>query len=250
MLRIMTSRPMVTMMSSVKLNQPMTMALDPTPLSTLPLPKSCAMMLAATDAVCCHSTDTSTKMLAMKMMASATWLTGRLGNGLTSRSDPSESSSSCQPGKVASRRRQTKAKMMAMMLAQGSRVRLDPSACPSHSLVVLEACVGKGERRENAHEVGEDDHVLELTGQPDEVEGVLVHRNLVGQSGRVVTAQPRPAVRVDADAEESHPALEVRPADDVRYGPVDIVVHLGRVRDGRVVLVVQREEEDVGYERG
>lgn len=116
MLNIMTSRPIVTMMSSVKLNQPMTMALVPTPDSTLPFARSWAMMLAATEAVCCQRTDTSTKMEAMKMMAKATWLTGREGNGLTSRSEPSLSSSSCQPGKVASRSRQMKAKMMAMML--------------------------------------------------------------------------------------------------------------------------------------
>lgn len=95
----------------------MTMALVPTPLFTLPLPKSWAITLAATEAVCCQSTETSTKMDAMKMMASDTWLTGRLGKGLISRSKPSESSSSCQPGKVARRRKQMKAKMMAMMLA-------------------------------------------------------------------------------------------------------------------------------------
>jgi hypothetical protein len=104
------------MMRSVKLNQPMTMALVPTPEMTAPLPKSWAIMEAATEAVCCHSTETRTKMEAMKMMARATCETGRDGNGLTSRSDPSLSSSSCQPGKVARRRRQMKAKMMAMML--------------------------------------------------------------------------------------------------------------------------------------
>lgn len=112
----MTRRPMVTIMRSVKLNQPITMALVPMPLRTLPFPKSCAMTLAATEAVCCHKTLTRTKILAMKMMARATWLTGREGNGLTSRSDPSLSVSSCQPGKVARRRRQMKAKMIAMML--------------------------------------------------------------------------------------------------------------------------------------
>lgn len=117
MLRIMTSNPMVTMISRVKLNQPMTMALVPTPLRTAPLPKSWAIMEAATDAVCCQSTETRTKIDEMKMMARATWLTGREGKGLTSRSEPSESSSSCQPGKVARRRRQTNAKMMAMMLS-------------------------------------------------------------------------------------------------------------------------------------
>ena len=116
MLKIITRRPIVTMISKVKLNQPMTIALDPTPDMTLPLPKSWAMILAATDAVCCHNTETRMKMEAMKMMAKATWLTGRLGKGLTSRSEPSLSSSSCQPGKVARRRRQMKANMMAMIL--------------------------------------------------------------------------------------------------------------------------------------
>ena len=112
----MTSRPIVTMMSNVKLNQPITIADVPTPDNTLPLPKSCAMMLAATDAVCCHKTDTRTKIEAIKMMASATWLTGRLGKGLTSRSEPSLSSSSCHPGNVASKRRQMNANIVAIML--------------------------------------------------------------------------------------------------------------------------------------
>lgn len=115
-LSIMTSRPIVTMMSRLKENQPRTMALVPTPLRTEPLPKSWAMIDAATDAVCCHNTDTRTKMEAMNMMAKATCETAREGKGLTSRSEPSESSSSCHPGKVARRRRQMKAKIMAMML--------------------------------------------------------------------------------------------------------------------------------------
>lgn len=115
-LNIMTNRPIVTIISNVNENQPNTMALVPTPDLTAPLPKSSAMVLAATDAVCCHNTETSTKMEAMKIMARATCDTGREGKGLTSRSEPTLSSSSCQPGKVARRRKQTKAKMMAMML--------------------------------------------------------------------------------------------------------------------------------------
>lgn len=39
-LNIMTSKPIVTMINSVKLNQPNTMAELPTPAMTLPLPKS------------------------------------------------------------------------------------------------------------------------------------------------------------------------------------------------------------------
>lgn len=115
-LRIMTNNPIVTMMSNANENQPRTMALVPTPDLTAPLPKSCAMTEAATEAVCCQRTDTRTKMAEMKMRARATWETGREGKGLTSRSEPSESSSSCQPGKVARRRRQIKAKIMAMIL--------------------------------------------------------------------------------------------------------------------------------------
>lgn len=92
------------------------MAVVPTPDRTLPFPKSCAMMEAATEAVCCQSTETRTKIEAMKIMARAIWETGREGKGLTSRSEPEMSSSSCQPGKVASRRRQMNAKMIAMML--------------------------------------------------------------------------------------------------------------------------------------
>lgn len=50
------------------------------------------------------------------MIASAICETGREGNGLTSRSEPASSSSSCQPGKVARRRRHMNAKTIATML--------------------------------------------------------------------------------------------------------------------------------------
>lgn len=44
--------------------------------------------------------------------------TGRDGKGLTLRSLPSSSSSVCQPGKVASRRRQMNANTIATMLGR------------------------------------------------------------------------------------------------------------------------------------
>lgn len=87
----------------------------PTPLLTLPFPKSWAIIDAATEAVCCHRTDTSTNIDAMKMIARAIWETGRDGKGLTSRSLPS-SPSSCHPGKVARSSKQMNAKIIAMML--------------------------------------------------------------------------------------------------------------------------------------
>lgn len=120
MLNIITSSPIVTIISSAKPNQPSTMAVVPTPLTTLPLPRSCAMIEAATEAVCCHNTETRTNIEAMKMIARDIWLTGREGKGLTSTSssEPCDDSrfSWCHPGKVASRRRQMKAKTIATML--------------------------------------------------------------------------------------------------------------------------------------
>lgn len=56
------------------------------------------------------------KIEAMKMIAKAICETGREGNGLTSRSEPWSSSSSCQPGKVARSRRQMNAKTIATIL--------------------------------------------------------------------------------------------------------------------------------------
>ena len=56
-------------------------------------------------------------MLEMKMRAREIWETGREGKGLTSRSSPRSSSSSCQPGKVASRMKVMKARTIATILS-------------------------------------------------------------------------------------------------------------------------------------
>ena len=92
------------------------MADVPMPLLRAPLPKSCAIVLAATEAVCCHNTETKTNTDATKMRARATWETAREGKGLTSFSEPRSSISSCQEGKVARRMKQRKANIMAMIL--------------------------------------------------------------------------------------------------------------------------------------
>jgi len=117
-LNIITNSPIVTTMNRANENHPSTMAVVPTPLWTLPFPRSWAIVLAATDAVCCHSTLTRTNTEAIKMRASADWDTGREGKGLTSRSEPRSSISSCQPGKVARRMKQTNARMMATILSR------------------------------------------------------------------------------------------------------------------------------------
>lgn len=125
MLKIITNNPIVTIINNANPNHPNIIAVVPTPDLTLPFPRSCAIVLAATEAVCCHSTDTSTKTDAMKIRARATWETGREGKGLTSRSEPRSSVSSCQPGKVARRRKVMKARTMATMLYQRVSDRLD-----------------------------------------------------------------------------------------------------------------------------
>ena len=88
MLNIMTSNPIVTIINRANPNHPNIIAAVPTPLLTLPLPRSCAIVLAPTEAVCCHKTDTRTKTLATKMRARAICETGLDGKGLTSRSEP------------------------------------------------------------------------------------------------------------------------------------------------------------------
>lgn len=57
-LSIITTNPIVTITSSANPNQPSIIAVEPTPLLTLPLPKSRAICAAATEAVCCHRTET------------------------------------------------------------------------------------------------------------------------------------------------------------------------------------------------
>ena len=115
-LNIITSNPMVTMISNENPNHPNIIAAVPTPLWTLPFPKSCAIVLAATEAVCCHNTLTRTKTAATKISARAACDTGREGKRLTSFSEPDSSISSCHPGNVARRRKQTKARIMATIL--------------------------------------------------------------------------------------------------------------------------------------
>lgn len=59
------------MISSANPNQPNTIAVTPTPVDTEPFSKFSAIVAAATLAVCCHRTDTRTKMAATKTTASA-----------------------------------------------------------------------------------------------------------------------------------------------------------------------------------
>lgn len=82
------------------------------------------------------------------MIASETCDTGREGNGFTSTSDPSSFSAVCQPGKVAKRTKQTKAKMIAMILIKlACVIRWQCAECLNKYL----------------HQIWEHNHILKLT---------------------------------------------------------------------------------------
>jgi hypothetical protein len=57
-LNIITTSPIVTITKSANPNHPNIIAVAPTPLFTLPFPKSRAICAAATEAVCCQRTET------------------------------------------------------------------------------------------------------------------------------------------------------------------------------------------------
>jgi hypothetical protein len=116
MLNIITSSPSVTTTNNPNPNHPNIIAVVPTPLFTLPFPRSCTIVDAATAAVCCHMMLTRTKTEEINIVARATWETGREGKGLTSVSEPEEDVSVCQPGNVARRRKVRKARTIATIL--------------------------------------------------------------------------------------------------------------------------------------
>ena len=172
-LKIMINNPIVTTISNANPNQPSTIAVVPTPLLTLPFPKSCAIVLAATEAVCCHSTETSTKTEAMKMSARATWDTEREGKGLTSRSEPRSSTSSCQPGKVRRRRKQTKARTMATILFLS---------------LVSSLLTPIDKEGNNLHKIRKNNGILKRTRYPYQIQWILIHANLIRQTTGIITA--------------------------------------------------------------
>lgn len=105
------------------------------------------------------------------------------------------------------------------------------------------------ERRlgDNIHQIRENNHILELRGEPDQIQRVLVDADLLRQSRGIVRAQPGAAVRVYADAKEADAGLQSRVARDALDLGEDGVVDLRCVWHWRVVVVVERQQEDVGY---
>lgn len=226
---------MVTIMNKAKPNHPKIMAVVPTPDLTLPFPKSWAIVLAATDAVCCHSTETRTKTEATKMRARATCDTGLEGKGLTSRSEPRSSVSSCQPGKVARRMKQTKARTIATIL-QRNQI----SANIRHCISWGSACL---------HQIWEHYAVLERAGDPDEIQWVLIDTDLACETAGIVAAQEGATVCINADTEIAHSDFKLRLSHNICNRCCDSRVDLCRIEYWRIVFVIEGDEEYVGYAR-
>lgn len=132
------------------------------------------MVLAATEAVCCHSTDTSTNTDAMNMRARAICETGREGKGWICCWEPLSSTSSCQPGKVARMRKQKNARIIA---------------------TILQWAISKKRGEEfqkecrDSHQVRKHDTILKCTCYPNQIQWILIHAHLPCQTTGIVAAQ-------------------------------------------------------------
>lgn len=168
----------------------------------------------------------------MKIRARATCETGLEGKGLMSMSEPVRASrSSCQPGKVARRRKVTKARMMATIL-QG----------------LLVGCVRDKRRRRCLQEVGENDGVLEGRCHPDQVQWILVDVDALRKSGSIVRAEES-AVCVCAQSEVSNAHFKRCLSNNVGDSRCHTRIDLCRIVVGCVIIVVEIDEEDAGDER-
>lgn len=100
---------------------------------------------------------------------------------------------------------------------------------------------------QDLHQIREHDLVLERLCDPDQVQRVLIDADLLRQQRRIVRAQKRSTVGVDAQSKVSHSYLEHSLANDVGYRRCDPRIHLGRVVRWRISLVVKVDEEDIWY---
>ena len=122
----------------------------------------------------------------------------------------------------------TKARMMATMLRE-----------------LLARCLEDERRRRCLQEVGENDGVLEGRCHPDQVQWILVDVDALRKSGGIVRAKES-TVCVCAQSEVSNTNFERCLSDDVGNGCCDAWVDLCWVVIGRVVIVVEVDEEDAG----
>jgi hypothetical protein len=110
---------------------------------------------------------------------------------------------------------------------------------------LLAGCVEISWANRCLQKVGEDDGVLERCGHPDQIQGVLVDVDALRKSGGIVRAQES-SVCVCAESKVSNADFERCLSDNVGNGCRDAWIDLGRVVIGRVIIVVEVDEEDAG----
>lgn len=149
-----------------------------------------------------------------------------------SMSEPVRASrSSCQPGKVARRRKVTKARMMATILWEML------AKFPKDGLV-----------RECLQEVGEHDGVFESRCYPYQVQRILIDVDALRKSGGIVRAEES-TVCVCAQSEVSNANFQCCLSNNVGDSRCDTRIDLCRIVVGCVIIVVEIDEEDAGDER-
>lgn len=117
----------------------------------------------------------------------------------------------------------------------------------------------EGGEKEEGYE-GEDDGddeqvweyytVLERIGDPDQIQRILIDTDRFGQQRRIVRAEETSSVGVDTDSKISDSYFQMCVANEIGYRRADAGIDLGWVVCGRVHLVVEGYEEDVGYRGG
>lgn len=66
-----------------------------------------------------------------------------------------------------------------------------------------------------SHQIWKDDHILELAGEPDQIQRILINAHFVCQRRCIVTTQPSPAIRVDAYSKKPNPCRQPRTTGNV-----------------------------------
>ena len=97
-------------------------------------------------------------------------------------------------------------------------------------------------------EVGEHDGVLEGGCHPDQIQWILVDVDALRKSGGIVRAEES-AVCVCAQSEVSNTNFQCCLSNDVGDSRCNTRIDLRRVVIGRVIIVVEVDEEDAGDER-
>lgn len=114
---------------------------------------------------------------------------------------------------------------------------------------LLVGCVrDKIRRRRCLQEVGENDGVLEGRRHPDQVQWILIYVDALRKSGSIVRAEES-AVCVCAQSEVSNAHFKRCLSNNVGDSCCDTRIDLCRIVIGCIIIVVEIDEEDAGYER-